>query len=114
MPTWKCPSCPNTVEQGSLTCGRCCCAMQIQRDQKSDGDEDPNVARLFDKADEAGLTSEDLDELVHELAASIAADTNNGGLEDQIRHLVKEMGAAAVEKQLEEIIEGRKNQLEAE
>jgi hypothetical protein len=113
MATWKCLGCANTVEQGSLTCGQCCCSMRLQRDQESDGsDHNPAVDRLFDKAEDAGLTSENLDELVHELAASIAADVNNSGLEDQIRYLVKDLGVSAVEKQLDQIIEGRKGQSE--
>jgi hypothetical protein len=148
MPAWKCPSCSNVVEQGCLTCGRCCSPMQLQQDAetwkcpqcghaqelsqqwlaehglpvcpkcdidmelqpeaKQDADQQqPEVDRLVEKCDAAGLKSEDLDDLVHELASNIASDTNNGGVEEQIRYLLKEIGAQAVEKQLDEIIEGR-------
>jgi len=63
------------------------------------------VERLASKADSAGLQPEDLDETVHELASSVAADVNNGGLEDQVRYLVEGLGARHAEKQLDELIE---------
>jgi len=69
---------------------------------------DAVVERLTDKAETAGLQPEDLDELVHELASSIASDINNSGLEDQVAYLVKEMGAQQVEKQIDGLIEKRK------
>jgi len=65
------------------------------------------IERLVDKTDAAGLEAEDLDEIVHEFAASIAADTNNGGLEDQIRYLVDGMGIQQTERQLNELIESQ-------
>jgi hypothetical protein len=65
------------------------------------------IKRLVDKADAAGLRSEDLDEIVHEFAASIAADVNNGGLDDQIRYLVDGMGVRQTERQLDELIESQ-------
>jgi len=68
---------------------------------------DEQIQRLVDKADTAGLEPEDLDEIVHELAASFAADVNNGGLEDQIRYLVDGMGAQHTEKQVKDLIEGQ-------
>ena len=105
MPIWKCPGCDNTIEQGSLTCGRCCCAMRLERDQESDGNDGPEIDRLVEKADAADLKPEALDELVHDLAASIASGINNSGVEDQIRYLAKEMGLKSTEKQLDQIIE---------
>jgi hypothetical protein len=68
---------------------------------------DGQIERLVDKADAAGLEPEDLDEIVHEFAASIAADVNNGGLDDQIRYLVDGMGVQHTEQQLDELIEGQ-------
>ena len=68
---------------------------------------DDQIERLVDKADAAGLEPEDLDEMVHEFAASIAADVNNGGVEDQIRYLVDGMGVQQTEQQLDELIEGQ-------
>ena len=47
------------------------------------------IERLVDKADAAGLQPEEFDEAIHEFAAGVAADVNNGGLEDQIRYLVE-------------------------
>jgi len=65
------------------------------------------IGRLVDKADAAGLEPEDLDEIVHEFAASIAADVNNGGLDEQIRYLVDGMGVQQTERQLDDLIEGQ-------
>ena len=65
------------------------------------------VERLVDKADAAGLQPEDFDEVVHEFAASVAADVNNGGLTDQIEYLVEGIGAQHAERQLDELIEER-------
>jgi hypothetical protein len=55
----------------------------------------------------SGLKAEDLDDVVHELAASVAADVNNGGLEDQIRYLVDGLGAQHTEQQIDEMIESQ-------
>jgi hypothetical protein len=68
------------------------------------------VERLVDKAEAAGLDPEDLDDLVHDLTASVAADVNNGGLEDQIAYLVDGLGAQHAEQQLDALIEERGNQ----
>lgn len=68
---------------------------------------DDQIDRLVDKADAAGLEPEDLDEFVHEFAASVAADVNNGGLDDQIRYLVDGMGVQQMERQLDDLIEGQ-------
>ena len=65
------------------------------------------IERLVDKADAAGLEPEDLDEIVHEFAASIAADVNNGGLDDQVRYLVDGMGVQQTERQLDDLIESQ-------
>ena len=62
------------------------------------------VNRLVDKADDVGLKSEDFDEMVHELASSIASDINNSGIEEQIYFLAKELGIQSTEKQLNELI----------
>ena len=68
---------------------------------------DDQMERLVDKAEAAGLEPEDLDELVHELTASIAADVNNGGLDEQIRYLVDGMGVQQTERQLDDLIESQ-------
>ena len=54
--------------------------------------------RLIQQAEENGVQPERLDELVHEIASSHAASINNGGLSEQIEYLVKELGAAEVER----------------
>ncbi len=66
------------------------------------------VERLADKADVAGLRPEDLDEVIHDLASSYAADVNNGGLEDQVKYLVEGLGAQHAERQIDELVEGKK------
>ena len=52
-------------------------------DADEQGDEDDGreqaIGDLLAKAEAAGLKAEDLDKVVHELAASIAADINNSG-----------------------------------
>jgi len=53
------------------------------------------------------LDPEDLDDIVHDLTASVAADVNNGGLEDQIAYLVDGLGAEHAERQLDELIESQ-------
>ena len=65
------------------------------------------VNRLTTKAESAGLEPEDLDEIVHELASSFAADVNNGGLEEQLAYLVEGLGAQHTERQLNGLIEER-------
>jgi hypothetical protein len=70
------------------------------------------VERLAGKAESAGLEPEDLDELVHELASSVAADINNGGLDEQIKYLVEGLGAEHAERQLDGLIEERTERTE--
>jgi len=87
-------------EQGNPHVGGFC-----REAETADDDLTAVVERLASKADSAGLEPEDLDETVHELASSVAADVNNGGLEEQIRYLVEGLGAKHAEKQLDELIE---------
>jgi hypothetical protein len=113
---WKCPDCGKVTEirydwlaeHGGPVCEKCDCDMELQPE--------PDVAavvdRLTNKADAAGLVAEDLDDLIHDLASSVAADVNNGGLEDQLRYLVDGIGAQHTERQLDELIEGRKQKQE--
>ena len=70
------------------------------------------VERLVDKADAAGLQPEDLDDLIHEFAASVAADVNNGGPQSQIAYLVEGIGAKQTERQIDELIAQRQRQQE--
>lgn len=79
---------------------------------QADNDRAAIVERLAEKAESAGLRPEDLDEAVHELMSSIAADVNNGGLEEQVRCLVKETGARQTERQIDDLIEERQRQKE--
>jgi hypothetical protein len=77
---------------------------------QADDDRAAVAGRLADKAESAGLKPEDLDEAIHELASGIAADINNGGIEEQVRYLVKETGARQTERQIDELIEERQRQ----
>ncbi len=45
--------------------------------------------------------------MVHELAASIAADINNGGLDAEIGYLVEQLGVQGTREQLDRLIEGK-------
>ena len=85
---------------------KCDCDIELLPDPAADADaqRERDVGRLYEKAFAANLDPEKLDDLVHDLASSIAADTNNGGLEAQIRFLVRECGAKVTEKQIEAII----------
>ena len=117
MRTWKCPDCGQTqqinydwlAEHGGPVCGDCDCDMKLQP-EVIPNERPAVIGKLVDKADAAGLNSEDLDALVHELTASIAADVNNGGLEDQIACLVEAMGAEHTEHEIDKLIEERKKQ----
>jgi hypothetical protein len=109
MRAWKCPDCGKTTEisydwlaeHGGPVCDKCDCDMELQPEPEAAA----VVERLTDKADTAGLAAEDLDEVVHEFASSVAADVNNGGLEDQIAYLVDGLGAQHTERQIDELIE---------
>ena len=109
--TWTCPDCGSSTEisydwlaeHGGPVCEKCDCDMELQPESEATA----TVERLVNKAEAAGLDPEDLDDLVHDLTASIAADVNNGGLEDQIRYLVEGMGAQHAERQLDELIESQ-------
>jgi len=74
-------------------------------EQGDEGDRDQAVNDLLAKAEAAGLEAEDLDEIVHDLASSIAADVNNSGKDGQIAYLVDQMGIQAATKQLERLAE---------
>ncbi|NLX98613.1 MAG: hypothetical protein GXY83_20840 [Rhodopirellula sp.] len=114
MRTWKCPACGQTEEisydwlaaRGGPVCGQCDHDMELQPEATAI-EYAAVVDRLADKADDNGLEAEDIDELVHELAASVAADVNNGGLDEQLRYLVDGLGAQYAERQLNELIENR-------
>ena len=108
--TWKCPECGNTVqadydwlaEHGNPVCD---CDTDMKLLPAVD---DAGVFRLaYEKLAVAGVESEDVDEMIHELYANTAADVNNGGLEDQIRCLLREIGEEATMKQLDEFLADR-------
>jgi len=79
-----------------------------------DDSRDQAIDALLAKAEAAGLASEDLDEIVHELAASIAADFNNAGMDGQIAYLIDQMGIQGATKQIERLAEERSDPETAE
>jgi hypothetical protein len=81
------------------------CDAEEQVDE--DNGRDQATDALLTKAEAAGLEPEDLDEIVHELAASIAADVNNDSLDGQIGYLIDQMGVQAATKQVDRLAEER-------
>lgn len=59
---------------------------------------------LVDLAEELNLTSEDLDDLVHDAASMKASDINNQGLYEQLEYLVNAFGEEEVEQILRSFV----------
>lgn len=89
------------AEHGGPVCEHCDCDMELPPIPDIAGE----VSRLFDKAEAAGLTEEDLDEAVHELASNTASDVNNSGLEDQLNYLIEGLGVQRTEREIDGLIE---------
>lgn len=51
-----------------------------------------DIKEIKKKLIKLGYESAFLDDIVHDEMASMAADINNGGIEDQVRFLVEERG----------------------
>lgn len=83
----------------------CYCEAANQKD--ADDDHDQAINDLLGKAETAGLKAEDLDEMVHELASSIAADVNNSGMDGQLTYLIDELGIQGTTKQIALLVEER-------
>ncbi len=96
-------------EHGDLAEAARMCSEAVDMAFAKQGDEADGPTQAIDallaKAETAGLKAEDLDESVHELAASIAADVNNEGMDGQIRYLVEQMGVQAATKELDRLAE---------
>lgn len=63
------------------------------------------LAELLSKAKAAGMEAEDLDEAVHDVAAGIAANINNSGLDGQLGYLLDNMGYEGTSTRLDELVE---------
>lgn len=50
------------------------------------------------------ITSEDLDEMIHEIFSSKASKVNNQGLDEQVGTLIRECGSEEAAKILEDIV----------
>ena len=83
------------------------CYCDSDEQGSEDDGRDQALHALLAKADAAGLAAEDLDETIHELAASIAADVNNAGMDGQIAYLIGQMGVQGATKQIERLVEER-------
>jgi len=70
-----------------------------------DGEEEQAVA----SAEIWGIQNEELDDLMHDVAAGHASAINNGSVEDQVRFLCRQLGGVGVIKALKEITEKRKD-----
>ena len=46
------------------------------------------MEELIKQLHDHGITSEDLDDMVHDMKAAEAAEINNGGIEDQVEYLI--------------------------
>lgn len=64
-----------------------------------------DIARLVRKAEDSGVQSEDLDDVVHDTADSRAASIDNAGLDEQIAWLVEQLGIGDVETYIMNIAE---------
>lgn len=72
--------------------------------------QDPNITpceALADYATTNSIEASFLDGAVHELASSIASDTNNAGVEAQISYLVEHTGFGPVEKLVKALVKER-------
>jgi len=54
------------------------------------------------RLEEAGISAEDLDDVVHDLKSNEATDLNNAGLEAQVEYIVSCGGEGELERILEE------------
>jgi hypothetical protein len=76
-------------------------------DTEDDDSREQAINDLLVKAEAAGLKAEDLDEIVHELAGSIAADVNNEGMDGQLGYLIDQMGVQGTTKQIDQLVKER-------
>lgn len=61
------------------------------------------LGKLLSKAKAAGMEAEDLDEAVHDMAASIASNVNNSGIDGQLGYLLDNMGYEGTSTRLDEL-----------
>ncbi|HET6286486.1 MAG TPA: hypothetical protein VFG15_07015 [Amycolatopsis sp.] len=70
----------------------------------SDDPADAAQARLSTLAEQLGVDSEDLDEVVHEIISKVASDANNGGLDSQIEALLQHLSPDEVEQEVRDAV----------
>ena len=114
---WRCPECTTTeeisydwlVEHGTPVCGVCDCNMvlQLEPSRPPTTRHDCKADKLVVMAEQAGLTAENLDELIHDFHADMAANINNDGLLAQINFLVRTCGIRGATANIENLIANR-------
>lgn len=62
-----------------------------------------NLEELIKLAERLELQSEDLNEVVHDLASSEAANVNNEGLDLQLQFIVRQVGANETQRIINEL-----------
>jgi hypothetical protein len=62
------------------------------------------IQTLVAHAQQNHLTEPDLDELVHELKSKEASSINNGGIQEQIKYIVEQLGPTEAMKAVDELI----------
>ena len=67
-----------------------------------------DVANLARRAEQSGIKPEDLDELLHDAASSMASTMNNAGVDEQIEWLVGQSGLRAVKTHIDAIAAANK------
>jgi len=84
-----------------------CSAWGFVEEQEKRHELQKDIARLVHKAEDLGIKSEDLDDVVHDTADSLAASIDNSGLDDQITWLVEQLGIGDVETYITNLVEGK-------
>lgn len=82
-----------------------CNAWGFVEEQEKRHELQKDIARLVRKAEDLNVHAEDLDDVVHDTADSLAASIDNSGLDDQIAWLVDQLGIGDVETYITTIAE---------
>jgi hypothetical protein len=82
-----------------------CSAWEFVEEQEKRHELQKDIARLVRKAEDLGVQPEDLDDVVHDTADSLAASIDNSGLDDQIAWLVDQLGIGDAETYITNLAE---------
>ena len=75
------------------------CLLPVSEETEA-GDAEARAQPQDRLVNDLGLTDEDLDEIVHDIASEVASDINNGGVSSQIEYLVAQHGKEEAERAL--------------